>query len=76
MIPDGPQGPLYHFKIGVAVLAQTSGAPILPFGLAASRSWRLKSWDRIIVPRPFSRVAVAWVAPRPQQATPDIAVES
>ncbi len=58
MIPDGPQGPLYHFKIGVAVLAQTSGAPILPFGLAASRFFTLKSWDRIIVPLPFSRLAI------------------
>ena len=58
MIPDGPQGPLYHFKVGVAVLAQTSGAPILPFGIAASKLWRLNSWDRIIVPRPFSRLAI------------------
>ncbi len=58
MIPDGPRGPLYHFKVGVAVLAQTSRAPILPFGFAASRFFTLKSWDRIVVPLPFSRVAV------------------
>ncbi len=58
MIPDGPRGPLYHFKVGVAVLAQTSRAPILPFGVAASRFFTLKSWDRIIVPLPFSRVAI------------------
>lgn len=58
MIPDGPQGPLYHFKVGVAVLAQTSRAPILPFGVAAGSFFTLKSWDRIIVPWPFSRVAI------------------
>ena len=58
MIPDGPRGPLYHFKVGVAVLAQTSRAPILPFGIAAGRFFTLKSWDRIIVPWPFSRVAI------------------
>ena len=58
MIPDGPRGPLYHFKVGVAVLAQTSRAPILPFGIAANRFFNLKSWDRIIVPWPFSRVAI------------------
>ncbi len=58
MIPDGPTGPLYHFKVGVAVLAQTSRAPIMPFGIAASKFWNLGSWDRIIVPRPFSRVAI------------------
>ncbi len=58
MIPDGPTGPLYRFKVGVAVLAQTSRAPILPFGIAAEKFWNLRSWDRIIIPRPFSRVAV------------------
>lgn len=59
MIPDGPQGPVYHFKVGVAVLAQTSGAPIVPFGVAARKFWTLGSWDRLIVPRPFTDVAVA-----------------
>ncbi len=64
MIPDGPQGPIYHFKVGVAVLAQTSGAPIIPFGVAAQKFWTLRSWDRMIVPRPFTRVAVAIGAPQ------------
>ncbi len=64
MIPDGPRGPLYHFKVGVAVLAQTSRAPILPFGVAASKYWTLRSWDRIIVPRPFSRVTIIVGAPQ------------
>ncbi len=64
MIPDGPTGPLYHFKVGVAVLAQTSRAPILPFGIAAAKFWTLKSWDRLIVPRPFSRVAIVVGEPR------------
>lgn len=58
MIPDGPRGPLYHFKLGVAVLAQMSQAPILPVALAAERCWRLKSWDRLIVPKPFSRIVM------------------
>ncbi len=65
MIPDGPRGPLYHFKVGVAVLAQTSRAPILPFGVAASSFFTLKSWDRIIVPWPFSRVAITIGEPQP-----------
>ncbi len=58
MIPDGPRGPLYHFKPGVVVLAQMSQAPILPYGIAARKFWSLKSWDRIVVPRPFTDVAV------------------
>ena len=58
MIPDGPRGPLYRFKVGVAVLAQTSGAPILPLGIAAGRFFTLGSWDRMIVPWPFSKLAI------------------
>ena len=58
MIPDGPRGPIYQFKVGVAVLAQTSKAPILPFGFAAKKFWTLGSWDRLVVPRPFTTLAV------------------
>ncbi|RMH15561.1 MAG: DUF374 domain-containing protein [Acidobacteria bacterium] len=62
MIPDGPRGPRHRFKVGVAVLAQMAGRPILPFGFAAARARRLRSWDRLIVPRPFTAV-VAVVGP-------------
>ena len=65
MIPDGPRGPIYEFKVGVAVLAQTSRAPILPIGVAAKRFWRLRSWDRIIVLWPFTRVAMVVGEPQP-----------
>ncbi len=58
LIPDGPRGPLYELKVGVAVLAQMSQVPILPIGLAAQRFFTLGSWDRLIVPWPLSRVAV------------------
>ncbi len=64
MIPDGPRGPIYHFKVGVAVLAQTSGAPILPMGLAAQRFFTIKSWDRLIIPWPFSRVVIGFGEPQ------------
>ncbi len=77
MIPDGPRGPIYQFKAGVAVLAQTTGAPILPMGLAAQRFFTLGSWDRLIVPWPFSRVAIAFGEPQslPRKLT-DEALES
>lgn len=58
MIPDGPRGPAYGFKVGVLVLAQMSRAPILPLGFAASSFWTVGSWDRLIVPKPFAKVAV------------------
>jgi len=70
MVPDGPRGPVHVFKVGVAVLAQTSGAPILPLGFAAEKCWRLRSWDRLIVPRPFSRVTV--VVGEPQSVAKDL----
>lgn len=59
MIPDGPTGPIYKFKPGVAVLAQMAEVPVLPLGLAARRRSRIGSWDRLMVPWPFSRVAIA-----------------
>lgn len=58
LVPDGPRGPAYEPKAGVVVLAQTSRAPILPLGFAACNPWHLKSWDRLIVPKPFSKIAV------------------
>lgn len=58
-LPDGPHGPLYHCKPGVVVLAQTCGAPILPLAFAANRFWALRSWDRLIIPKPFAQVLVA-----------------
>ena len=56
--PDGPRGPAYHLSGGIISLAQISGADILPMNFEFSGHWRLKSWDRFIVPKPFSRVRV------------------
>ena len=58
--PDGPRGPAYHLSGGIISLAQISGADILPMNFEFSRSWRLNSWDRFIVPKPFSRVRVVF----------------
>lgn len=57
--PDGPRGPAERVQPGTVLLAQLSGVPILPMSYAASRSWRLSSWDRFVVPRPFSRLTIA-----------------
>ena len=56
--PDGPKGPRYKVQPGVVKLAQTSGAPIVVLSVRFSRYWRLKSWDRFCVPKPFSKVMV------------------
>ena len=56
--PDGPRGPAYELGPGIIFLAQKSGAPVAPVNMEYSNCWRLKSWDRFILPRPFSKVRV------------------
>lgn len=56
--PDGPSGPRFRFKSGGIVLAQISGRPLLPMAFAASRAW-LVSWDKFVIPWPFSRISIA-----------------
>ncbi|MCH7666665.1 MAG: DUF374 domain-containing protein [Acidobacteria bacterium] len=58
-VADGSRGPVYQAQAGVIVLAQTARAPLVPIGYVASSCWRLGSWDRMIVPKPFSRIALA-----------------
>jgi lysophospholipid acyltransferase (LPLAT)-like uncharacterized protein len=53
---DGPQGPMYEAKPGPVLLARVTGLPIVCFHVALEDPWVLtKSWDRFMVPRPFSR---------------------
>jgi hypothetical protein len=57
---DGPRGPIYQTKTGPVKLAQLMGESIGSFYLLPERAWVLKSWDRFLIPKPFSRVAVSW----------------
>lgn len=57
---DGPLGPIYQTKMGPIKLAQTTGAPIGAFHLQPERAWVIKSWDRFLVPMPFTRIVVSW----------------
>ncbi|HWN24072.1 MAG TPA: lysophospholipid acyltransferase family protein, partial [Candidatus Sulfotelmatobacter sp.] len=52
--PDGPRGPAYELGPGIIFLAQKSGAAVLPVNMEYSSCWRLKSWDRFVLPRPFA----------------------
>jgi len=56
--PDGPKGPAELVKSGVIHLAQQSGCSIVPVSVSCSRSYRLRSWDRSVLPLPLSRVVV------------------
>jgi lysophospholipid acyltransferase (LPLAT)-like uncharacterized protein len=60
--PDGPRGPVYELGAGIIFLAQKSGAPIQPINMEYSSCWRLRSWDKFILPRPFSKVRVIFGA--------------
>jgi hypothetical protein len=55
---DGPRGPIYEVKPGAVMLAAKSGAALLPFSISLDRCWRLPSWDRLEIPKPFARVVV------------------
>jgi lysophospholipid acyltransferase (LPLAT)-like uncharacterized protein len=57
---DGPRGPAEKVKPGAISLAAHSELPIVPISFTASRYWRLKSWDRLIIPKPFSLVTVKY----------------
>lgn len=54
--PDGPRGPCYDCKPGGLIVARRVQAPLLLVGATFESAWRLKSWDRFYVPKPFSRV--------------------
>lgn len=53
---DGPRGPRYKVKPGPVALARSSGVPMSTFHIAVERAWVLNTWDRLIIPKPFSRV--------------------
>jgi lysophospholipid acyltransferase (LPLAT)-like uncharacterized protein len=57
---DGPRGPIYQTKMGPIKLAQLTGAPIGAFHLQPEHAWVMKSWDRFLVPKPFTRICVSW----------------
>ena len=55
MTPDGPRGPRRRFSVGAIYISSKLQMPIIPLGLGYDRPWRLNSWDRFAVPRPYSR---------------------
>jgi lysophospholipid acyltransferase (LPLAT)-like uncharacterized protein len=62
-IVDGPRGPKGEVKPGLIGMAQATGAAIIPVFVSAQRAWVMGSWDRFLVPKPFSRVKIRWGQP-------------
>lgn len=73
MTPDGPRGPSGVIQSGVMVMAQKSGAVLVPVGIAVRPAWRASSWDRYVIPLPFARVRILYGAgiPLAKDATPE-----
>ncbi len=61
--PDGPRGPRHTFAPGALMLAHRTGAALVPLVAHADRVWRLGSWDRFEIPKPFARITVLYDAP-------------
>jgi lysophospholipid acyltransferase (LPLAT)-like uncharacterized protein len=61
--PDGPRGPARQAKEGIVLAAQVTGLEVVPIAFAAARKKRLRSWDRMIVPMPFTRALFLYGEP-------------
>jgi lysophospholipid acyltransferase (LPLAT)-like uncharacterized protein len=63
LFADGPQGPARVAKAGTPAIARSAGVPLIPVTWGADRCWVFNSWDRYLVPKPFSRVAMYYGEP-------------
>lgn len=72
--PDGPRGPRMRVKPGIVEIARLAGASIVPVAYSVRHRRVVGSWDRFIVPLPFSRGLILWGAPLPvpRDADPDM----
>ena len=62
-ILDGPQGPMGIIKPGIVKMVMETGAVVVPFYTRADKAWFFNSWDRFMLPRPFSRVTLEYGDP-------------
>ena len=68
---DGPRGPRYKVKPGPVALARSAGVSMSMFHMAVADAWVLHTWDRLIIPKPFSKVLMRFgkLIPVPAGAT-------
>jgi lysophospholipid acyltransferase (LPLAT)-like uncharacterized protein len=63
VVPDGPRGPRRHVEMGLVYLAARTGLPLVLMGIGYDRPWRLATWDRFALPRPWSRAVLVTLPP-------------
>jgi lysophospholipid acyltransferase (LPLAT)-like uncharacterized protein len=73
---DGPRGPVFIAKPGAAQLATSVGTWVGCFYALPDRAWQLRSWDRFLIPKPFSRVILTWPTPIPAAEVTTASVQS
>lgn len=61
--PDGPHGPRYVSKMGLAHMSRSLNCPVVWLTISARPAWRVPVWDRFVFPAPFAKVIVHWSAP-------------
>lgn len=61
--PDGPRGPVYVVKEGLPAMARLTNLPIVPICYAAQKKRIMRSWDKFIVPKLFSKTVLSYGAP-------------
>ena len=63
LTPDGPRGPRMRCQPGIVMLAQRTGAPVVPITWSTSRRKLLGTWDRMIIALPFGDGVLSWGDP-------------
>ena len=61
--PDGPQGPRFRVQPGIIALAKQTGYPIVPLTYSARNAKFFASWDRFMLPFPFTVCRVIYGNP-------------
>lgn len=63
MTPDGPRGPRYKVKPGIVIAARAASVSIIPVSWQADKMWQLNTWDKLMIPKPFSRITFSFGPP-------------
>lgn len=75
LTPDGPRGPAGVPQAGVLLASIQSGTPVITVRCEASSAWRLSSWDRFMIPKPFARLRIVYGTPWLPEGTDESALE-
>ncbi len=73
--PDGPRGPQYEIKPGIAIAALETQACVIPLNWEAKKYWEFKTWDRQRFPKPFTTIRVCFASPIRFDQSPPPSIE-